>query len=318
MLALRARVRLLARAMACQANLARLDELASRLPEGEAGLLAQTVLLREWISEISRQQRHINTVLRPIFREPLAHALRSDIENFQNRVAGFHEPIASEFRAAAARWLEHANQQWQAARSVVEREPTPQVFIAGNPVNREQEAFIPRHGVIGEIEAQIMLAAGCPGLVLYGRRRTGKSTTLKNLDGFLPATVCVANMSMENPQAFTSLSTFVQLIGTALASPWAATPHAMPPADLPSLFVLLTQANDRLMQENRRLILAIDEYEYLDEKIGERVFPLDLLATLRKSIQTHRRITWVLAGSHHIAELTHAPWSSFLVSARTI
>lgn len=71
-------------------------------------------------------------------------------------------------------------------------------------------------------------------------------------------------------------------------------------------------------RENRRLILAIDEYELLDVKIGEGVFPLGLLATLRESIQTHRRITWLFAGSHDIAELTHAQWSSYLVSARTI
>ena len=91
-----------------------------------------------------------------------------------------------------------------------------------------------------------------------------------------------------------------------------------PPEDLPSLFATLGSANDRLAQENRRLIVAIDEYEYLDEKIGEGVFPLGLLATLRKSIQTHHQITWLFAGSHDIAELTHAPWSSYLVSARTI
>jgi hypothetical protein len=32
----------------------------------------------------------------------------------------------------------------------------------------------------------------------------------------------------------------------------------------------------------------------------------------------HRRITWLFAVSHAIDELRHAPWSSYLVSARTI
>ena len=39
---------------------------------------------------------------------------------------------------------------------------------------------------------------------------------------------------------------------------------------------------------------------------------------MRESIQVHRRITWIFAGSHDIAELKHAPWPSYLVSARTI
>jgi hypothetical protein len=39
---------------------------------------------------------------------------------------------------------------------------------------------------------------------------------------------------------------------------------------------------------------------------------------VRESIQTHRRIIWAFAGSHGIDELDHAPWSSYLVSARTL
>ena len=62
----------------------------------------------------------------------------------------------------------------------------------------------------------------------------------------------------------------------------------------------------------------MDEYEQIDAKIGEGVFDEDLLATLRESVQSHRRITWVLAGSHDITELTHAPWPSYLVSLRMI
>ncbi len=56
----------------------------------------------------------------------------------------------------------------------------------------------------------------------------------------------------------------------------------------------------------------------LDAKIGAGVFQEDLLATVREFVQTHRRITWIFAGSHEVAELTHAPWPSYLVSARTI
>jgi hypothetical protein len=73
-----------------------------------------------------------------------------------------------------------------------------------------------------------------------------------------------------------------------------------------------------MLQQSRRLILAVDEYENIDVKIGEGVFPVDLLAAVRTSIQTHRQITWMFAGSHHIAELTNADWSSYLVSARTV
>jgi hypothetical protein len=67
-----------------------------------------------------------------------------------------------------------------------------------------------------------------------------------------------------------------------------------------------------------RLLIAIDEYEKIDVKIGEHVFSKDILDALRESIQTHRNLTWIFAGSHEITELQHAPWTSYLISARTI
>ena len=58
--------------------------------------------------------------------------------------------------------------------------------------------------------------------------------------------------------------------------------------------------------------------ENLDRKLGEEVFPRDLLDTIRESIQRHRRITWLFAGSHALSELEHAEWSSWFVSLRTV
>jgi hypothetical protein len=78
----------------------------------------------------------------------------------------------------------------------------------------------------------------------------------------------------------------------------------------------LTWCNECMVGD--RLIVALDEYELIDAKVGEGVFGPDLLATLRESIASHRRITWVFAGSHEIGELSHAEWSSYLVSARTV
>jgi hypothetical protein len=88
--------------------------------------------------------------------------------------------------------------------------------------------------------------------------------------------------------------------------------------DLPGLSRYLSSKNDRLKAEGRRLLLALDEYENIDVKIGEKAFPEDLLAAVRESIQQHRQIIWLFAGSHEISELGNAPWTSYLISARTI
>ena len=161
-----------------------------------------------------------------------------------------------------------------------------------------------------------MLSAGCPGLVLYGRRRTGKSTILKNLSGFLPPSVSICTISMQNPIAFTSLSSFVEHLQHAIASALGQSIFT-DKHDIQGFLEFLSTYNGVLLEQNRRLIIALDEYEQIDKKIETDVFPEDLLATLRESIQSHRNLTWVFAGSHEITELT-APWTSYLVSARTI
>ena len=319
MAALRARTRLIAREAGRASDLTRLGNLVAGLPEGEKGFLNQTRRLREMIGEIVQLQARLDAIDRPVFREPLARLLRTEIENFQHRVSGFHEPLASEFRAAAAQWLVIADCQLQRAQAVVQREPTPQVFRAGDPVNREQEAFVPRDRVVGKLEQQVMLSAGCPGIVLYGRRRMGKSTVLRNLDGFLPPRVRVVTISMQQAEAFVSLESLVALLGKSLRGAWpGGRPPESSPRDLTGLSRLLAACNDALGGEGRRLIVAFDEYENIDRKIGEGIFPEDLLALVRESIQTHRNLTWAFAGSHEIDELKHAPWTSYLVSARTI
>lgn len=310
---------ILARQCGRLSRLTEIPELAARLPEGARGYLAQTPRVREMVDELSRIQARLDTVTRPFFREPLARALVAEINGFQGQIAGFREPLATEFRKASQAWLALAHRQWDDARAVLSKSRTPQVFRAGDPVDRSQEAFVERNEVIGEVEGQIMLATGCPGLILYGRRRVGKSTVLKNLPAFLPSRVRVAALSMQNAEAFTSVQSLLRLIAKTVKD--ACRDLELPAIDaagLADLFPWLGRVNDVLEQRGERLLLAVDEYESLDLKIGSGTFPEYLLAALRDSIQSHRRITWVLADSHDITELTHAPWPSYLVSMRTI
>jgi hypothetical protein len=313
--ALRARTRLLAREAGRVHDLAQLSGIAARLPEGQKGFLRQNPQVRAWLEEIAHQQLRLNTVARPVLREPLALNLVQEIENFGHRLGGFEEPLRTEFRAAALKWEALAKEQLDEARCMLTRQPVRQVFRAGDPVDRESEAFVPRDAVLGDLDQQVELATGCPGVVLYARRRMGKSTLLRNLTGFLPQHIQAAVISLQDPTAFTSLEHLVARIVGELP---AGDSGVALPRDLPGLQRRLEACNARLKDGNGRLLLALDEYEQLDVKIGERVFPQDLLAAIRESIQSHRQITWLFAGSHEITELPHAPWTSYLVSARTI
>ncbi len=326
--ALRARAMLVARRAGDLGDLSRLDEVLAGLPEGDKGFLKETPKLRRRAHEITALQARLNTLDRPFLREPFAALLVKEIETFAHKIGGFQPPLSTEMRRAARSWLERARRQLDTARGAAAREPTHQVFRASDPVDREREAFVQRAGILGELERQVMLATGCPGLLIYGRRRTGKSTILRNLGGFLPPRLTVVELSMQQASAFTSLPDLVGLIAQRVAAALPGLPEIVglpetvgPPetvVDLKGLERFLNQTQEHLDNADRRLLLAIDEYEYLDHKIGEGVFPEDLLAVVRESIQSHRRVIWAFVGSHGIDELKNASWSSYLVSARTI
>ena len=151
--ALRAKTILLARKAGRVERLEALDGVLVALPEGKKSYLAETALLREKALAISRQQRYVDANQRPFLRAHAVLHLVSEIQNFQAQVGGFHEPLSSEFHRAAEAWLRLARQEIPEVEAQRVRERTPQVFHAGSPVQRDADAFIPRHNLIGELEA---------------------------------------------------------------------------------------------------------------------------------------------------------------------
>src|SRR5262249_16717542 len=160
--------------------------------------LRQVPRLRELAAPIVERQEQLDRAVYPTVRKQLAELLVQQIESFRDQIAGFAEPLCSEFRTAALVWLDLTRGRLPAALSTPGT-ATAQLFRAGAPVNREQEAFVYRTDIVAELEQQVLLATGCPGLILYGRRRMGKSTVLRNLTGFLPSAVPVGYVSMQDP-----------------------------------------------------------------------------------------------------------------------
>jgi hypothetical protein len=326
--ALWVRTILLARDTGKIARFSELEVLVARLPEGKRGYLAQTERLRAMVMELVALATRVEANEAPALRALDAAELGLRVRDFRDQVAGFSEPLAAEFREASLHWQELAEAMKTAARTEAEHAPQTQVFRAGDKVvDRAREAFVLRGAVLQELQQQLLLATGCPGLVLYGRRRVGKSSVLCNVDGFLPDNIRSCVLSLQDPRAFTDLAGLCRevhaAIGLALSKGLNAarpmvTPKIDPPQTLDALYKYLDQTNRVLAQRQERLILALDEYENLDRKIGDGVFPIDLLHFLRESLQSHREIIWILAGSHEIDELSHADWTSYLVSARTV
>lgn len=315
--AIRAKETLVARRACMLERLTEIDDVLASLPERPGKRGDETRRIKELAHEITEAAARLETASRIFLRDPYSQVLLAAIDRFHEQMAGVSAPLRPGLRVAARRWKAIAERDHQVIVVQRSRKVVRQPFRAGDPVDRSQEAFVPRLGPIGEVEAQLALATGCPGLLIYGRRRTGKTTLIKNLSGFVGSKVAVGYVSMLGARASGGIESLTEVIGDELRGA-ASTLHQLPDPGLVELERLLGAADQRLSETDRRLVLAIDEFENLDRKIGEGVFGLDLLGMIRESIQNHRRIVWCFAGSHAVEELEHADWSSYLVSARTI
>jgi hypothetical protein len=289
------------------------------LPEGDKGWLAQTKQVKQSAKEISALALQIDQLRQPVVRARAINDLITRIMAFQGTVSGLRYPLAGELRAAAAKWLEQAQTMRIAAEQAAAGVgATPQVFRAGDPVDRQSEAFVPRYAVVDELAQQALLATGCPGVLLYGRRRTGKSSILKAFDGVLPPNLLSRSASLQDPQVAVDFGRLCGKLANMAADGAGLAERPDESIDLPGLMDILNRADAALAQSGKRLILALDEYERLDGLVGEGRVPMDFLHMLRESIQKHRHLVWLLAGSHHYENLPHVPWTSYLISMRQV
>ena len=311
--ALRARVILLARDSAEYTDLCLLGAVAGQLKSDDRIFNVNAHHMANLLQEISDRGHQLNVHSRPIFQLKEAEHLYTQIEKFEIEAKNWGAPLSGEWVKAAQVWRRAVDQKRISLRQVVDRQPMAEVFRAGDPVNRNLEAFIPRESINETLTQQLLIARGCPGILISGPRRVGKTTVLKNLTGYLPSSASSVYFTMESARLSQSESAFRQRVAFQLgetdkytAGSWAAFEDA------------LDRINSRLENQNRRVIVAIDEYEEMNEKIVNGEFDIQILKSLRNSIQEHRHIVWLFAGNKGFEELEGVPWAEYLISIRTM
>ena len=216
-------------------------------------------------------------------------------------------------RDVAERWRDAVLRAGGEAGREVLREPVlnPYEGYSGLPVTGE--TFIGRQDVLREIETR-WSTSDPPALVLYGHRRMGKTSILRNLEQGLRPGYLLVYLDMQDSAVLVDhtgqiLLDFAEAIRNRAA---AAGLDAGPPPreeeyqDLGrarrALNALLTRL-DRCMSGEQRLILAIDEFEHVEHSIDNGRVDPGLLAYLRSVNQRHRWLALIFAGLHTLDEM---------------
>ncbi|EDN70904.1 conserved hypothetical protein, membrane [Beggiatoa sp. PS] len=231
---------------------------------------------------------------------------------------------ATQFGPIIQQWqhiLETAHQglQQQARRSQEIMNP----YIAGVPLDPALagERFQGRRDLIQQIES-LTLAVQPPILLLYGGRRTGKTSLLKYLpykveSTFLPIFIDVQGLDITNFTFFAKdfstefIDNARKIHNLTLPPPNTEILAEAPFYALKDWFKVI----EKIVQD-KRILLCLDEFECLSKLIANTndQAPLDFL----RHIMQHRQ-QWVLlfSGANLLTELP-SYWSNYLINTQTV
>jgi hypothetical protein len=316
--ALKAFTAILARESAQFTSLSQLDRHLEQLPYSLKK--EQPAKIREQAKGIAALQRAADATSVPLLRCDQLTLAREAIVPFRAYVSGCEEPLCTEFLRAADAWDATLARQIAALPQEV-----PDFFEENLYIQAGMQAFVRRDETLRELVGHLRDEAGGASLLLYARRRMGKSTLTENLARMLPPDLAAIRLSMQDAEVNTSEAHFAARLIAILGDTFpdadlaALRDDTLPPRnDLATFSSALRRLQAHLGATSRRVLISLDEFELMDERIAAGAMSVRLLAALRDAIQSHRRIRWLFSGVHHFSELLGAEWSSYLTAFREV
>ncbi|MBC7334661.1 MAG: ATP-binding protein [Clostridia bacterium] len=191
--------------------------------------------------------------------------------------------------------------------------------IGGDPVIGK--GFVGREDIMRRLEEYWAGSAVPPSVALYGHRRMGKTSILRNIPGRLGASVHLAYANLlilgDLPGGAAEL---LLTIGDAVRRALDSAGYSPPSLEEAALSSQPYRAFEHFLLAVRRsigesrLIIALDEFEQLEEWINRDRLPHGFLKVLRGYIQLDPQIAFVFAGLHTLDDMNADYFEPFFTS----
>jgi hypothetical protein len=193
----------------------------------------------------------------------------------------------------------------------------PNPYVPGMPLKPGSPTFLGREDVFEFIQQSLSAPTRELVLVLTGERRTGKTTILRQLPArlkntnYIPVYVDGQVLGIDPGIGnffFSLAAAIVDGVQEAGISPPLLTLADLEESPQRTFEQsLLPMVRERI--GNRILLLAIDEFEELGDRVSRGRLPADIFSYLRHLIQHEERLAFIFAGTHKVEELTGEYWS---------
>jgi hypothetical protein len=246
---------------------------------------------------------------------------QSQLRNAKAQTTRVREGLAlSGNRKIAARFGQ-ALQTWERVfdlelANLNTREAIPNVYVAGSPLATTSKVFKGRRDLFVALERELATPAEQrPTLLLFGARRSGKTSVIKQMPTRLGPNVVPVEIDLQSATAAEDASGLLAFIADKLKVDALNTRRIQLPTltrdELrgdPYISFLNWLARVEEIVGERWILLNLDEYEKLIEMIESGRLDSRVFDFLRGIIQHHARITVLLSGSHTLDDVgaTHA------------
>ncbi|MCP4425848.1 MAG: hypothetical protein GY803_15250, partial [Chloroflexi bacterium] len=246
-------------------------------------------------------------------------ALRQSQALNQSRRAG------PRFARALAVWDRVLRERLTRLKTKYQQDFIPNAYVSGAPLIDESKVFRGRREIFAALERELAVQPQQrPTLLLFGARRSGKTSVLRQLPSrlgpdFIPVEIDL--LSAVTSENVTGLMQGIanQIVDRALVARRVKLARLEPETlakDPYRVFLEWLKGQEKLL--NKRLImLNLDEYERLEEMIEDGRIDRRVFQWLRSLIQNHPQVVVLLSGSHTLEELSPA-WSDALINVRTL
>ena len=195
-------------------------------------------------------------------------------------------------------------------------------YVIGTPVTGD--ALIGREDILRRIADELFITPGrCPSIVLYGHRRMGKSSILRNLSTYLSSPkIKIVDFNM---QILGHISSTAELLYALARQVYRSlSPKQTRLLGRPERISFIEKNPYHVLDDifyrlnpvlsGYSVIIAIDEFEKIEEKIKKGQLSEGILEFLRGLTQTYSWFSLVFAGLHTLEEMCYSYWHPFFTS----
>lgn len=310
-------------------QMAKVSEILKSLPPNSEYLPRGLEDVQRRIRTISTLAQDYLTRATSVGQSNVLKEMRQEVEAFRDAMTLVEPTAGTGFQTAASRWLEVITKTEAGSQKRLEFTPIPNPFIAGNPLQqRDHDLFKGRKDIIVAIEKNIINSGQRPALLLYGRRRTGKSSTLLNLPRLLSSQFMPVYIDCQDAKWRDGNPTFSYNLAAAIHGDlYQRDLHdGLPRPALEQFekytFTRLDEYLDRVEQisrrTNKRILLTFDEYERMELGIKEGRITEEIFNKIRNIVQHRERIVVLFSGSHRFEEMKTVNWSDYLINTKML